>query len=149
MQKLISFFVFFLFFEVLRFHVALHDFIKILFTDGAVQIRLPVRKSAVFTDGAVQIRLPVRKSAVFTDGAHQIRLPVRKSAVFTDGAHQIKNAIHCVRVFGLNSVKCNSLNISYFLIIGCVVLSTLKCVTTCVIGVCASWSTCGRIGRVK
>ena len=68
MQKLISFFVFFLFFEVLRFHVALHDFIKILFTDGAVQIRLPVRKSAVFTDGA----------------------------------HQIKNAIHCVRVFGLN-----------------------------------------------
>ena len=98
MQKLISFFVFFLFFDVLRFHVALHDFIKILFTDGT---------------------------------------------------HQIKNAIHCVRVFGLNSVKCNSLNISYFLIIGCVVLSTLKCVTTCVIGVCASWSTCGRIGRVK
>ena len=89
MQKLISFFYVFSFFEVLRFHVAQPDFIKILFTDGA---------------------------------------------------HQIKNAIHCVRVFGLNSVKCNSLNISYFLIIGCVSLRTLKCVTACFIGVCVSWS---------
>ena len=133
------FFCVFSFFEVLRFLVALHDFIKILFTDGAHQIRLSVRKSAVFTDGA-----------------HQIHLSVRKSAVFTDGTHQIKNALHCVRVFGLLSgvpvfVKCNSLNISYFLIIGCAVPSTLKYVTACFIGVYVSWSssTCGRIGRVK
>ena len=37
-------------------------------------------------------------------------------------------------------MKCNSLNISRFLIIGCVVLRTLKCATACVIGVCVSRS---------
>ena len=36
------------------------------------------------------------------------------------------------------SVKCNSLNISYFLITGCVVLRTLKCVTTYLIGIYVS-----------
>ena len=38
------------------------------------------------------------------------------------------------------AVECNLLSISRFLIIGCVVLRTLKCVTACVIGVCVSRS---------
>ena len=59
--------------------------------------------------------------------------------------HVHKNAVNRVRVSWLLSdvpaaVECNSLNISCFLIIGCVALRTLKCVTTCVIGVYVSWS---------
>ena len=59
--------------------------------------------------------------------------------------HVHKNAVNRVRVSWLLSgvpaaVECNSLSISYFLIIGCVVLCTLKCVTACVAGVYVSWS---------
>ena len=61
--------------------------------------------------------------------------------------HVHKNALNRVRVSWLLSgapaaVECNSLSISCFLIIGCVVLRTLKCATACVIGIYVSGSLC-------